>query len=181
MVMKNFKPFGPNKEENIQRVEKGEKVKFPADYREFLLTVGGGIYPQVKNPNAGPEDNVLYDKKPLGFKFRSDGEWILDRFEILYGCLRNGHPEYDIESRLWVWDANEDDYENPDKIIPIGRTQYGNTLVLLLNKKEYGNVGYWDAKEIVDNPDGDYGITILTNTFTEFLEKLNDESLKGKN
>ena len=48
MIVKNLKPFGPNKEENIQRVEMGEKVKFPADYREFLLTIGGGIFCRVR-------------------------------------------------------------------------------------------------------------------------------------
>ena len=80
MMIKNLKPFGPNKEENIQRVENGEDVKFPEDYREFLLTIGGGIFHQVRNPNAGLEDGVTDLVKATGKTLPIDLKFYLAAF-----------------------------------------------------------------------------------------------------
>lgn len=176
MMIKNLKPFGPNKEENILRVETGEDVKFPEDYREFLLTIGGGIFHQVRNPNAGLEDGVTdSDFRPIGIPCESNGEKFTDRFEILFGCIRQQNLKYDIENTLWQWDGSEEAYGNSEKVIPIGRTEYGNTLIMFLNKKEYGQVVYYDHECLLDDFDGEPGLYILANSFTEFVEILNDK------
>ncbi len=167
--MKHLEPFGPNAEENIRRVEKGEKVKFPADYREFLLTIGGGVFPTVQD---SPEENR---PELLRISGQSDGETIDDRIRVLFGCIHEQNWHYDIEGNLRLMFGSED---NPHKIIPIALTDHQNMFVMMLNKrkKDCGYIYYYDMQALFDISEGDDNcFYYLADNFTEFAELINNE------
>ena len=168
MYVENLEPVGPNKEENIRRVENGEEVKFPADYREFLLTVGGGMFPNVREL---PKENR---PKILGISALSDGVEFFDRIRALFGCICEQNLKYDIENTLWQWDWDEEAIENPYKIIPIGISECGNLFVMELSKEYYGNISYVDRQELFDiTKEEEAYFFPIADSFTELLEMIN--------
>ena len=133
--------------ESINSVERKYQISLPSDYRKFLLIHSGAI----PEPNyVGSLDGI--DDKGIGVRrFYSTSELI-----DMYNLMANRIPE---------------------KTIPIADAECGNHI--LLSTGNQNSVYFWDHEyEAEEDQKADYqNMTLLAQSFNEFLEKLVPDNL----
>ncbi len=132
----------PITKNNINKVEKYFKIKFPTDYSDFILKNNGG--------------------KPLKkyFKTKDKKEHIL---ESLISLISTKDSQSLIKTYLNVSDRL------PKKIIPIGLDPFGNFICFDFNQSS-PSICFWDHEIAFKNPSK--SIIKIASSFTEFLNSL---------
>ncbi|MGE6599596.1 SMI1/KNR4 family protein [Bacillus proteolyticus] len=131
---------------DVENFELEQNIKFPKEYKEFLLTFNGG-YPQLSL-----------------FKISEEGESIVN---VFYGL--NISKSYDELSNAYESLGGE----IPEGFISIGDDSGGNQICLGVNDEYYGKL-YFGFHGIEDN-DEVSNMFFLANNFREFLNNLYDE------
>jgi cell wall assembly regulator SMI1 len=135
----------------VSRFEKKIGFILPNDFKDFLYEFNGGL------TEEGSDVFFINDRKKNS---------MIDKF---FGL--DLKPSSNIE---YLLDYYSDRF--PKGIIPIGEDPGGNYICLNVNEgKDYGKVYFYDHE--VDNEDGQgnatwANLTLIADTFTEFLEKL---------
>ncbi|RYZ87165.1 MAG: SMI1/KNR4 family protein [Proteobacteria bacterium] len=141
----------------ISRFEKLIGNKLPADYRYYIKNFRGGFldgyigYPMIENERStsGGIDSF--------FGLNSDDRYSLIRYYTMY-CIE--------QKRMMPG------------MIPIGQDGGGNYVCLLLSKKDYGKIYFWDHELEVDFDDPGESEEAFRNlywiadSFTEFANSL---------
>jgi hypothetical protein len=121
-------------EAEVAALEAKIKVRFPDDFRKFLLTYNGGYFrdPVITPTTEGcPEDALIF-----------------------ISGLRPSHPEAELgnEVDLAMFDDND-----PPQLLPIGATPLGSLIVLDVVRDEdgFGNIyfkqAFGDCYYLADN------------------------------
>lgn len=141
--------------EKISTVEKSLGIKFPEDYKEFIIHDNGGI----------PEKDMLYDfyDEVTGLENTS----VIRRFFSI--CIDNGnifkHNLIDICKTM-----REEGTITKD-MIPIADDPTGNPICISLNEDDYGVV-YYLNHEYEDADTGYLVKSIISDSFKKFLDDL---------
>lgn len=142
--------FGGLSTKRLKNFEEKHILRLPVDYRCFLLKNNGGY---IENGNFLIND--------------FQGE---DRIEVFHGLdlkQRFSNIEYLIETYSDRFNV---------KVLPIGHDGGGNFICLDVNEgQNYGKVYFYDNEVDNENDDGSLNrdnLYLISNSFTEFLEKL---------
>ncbi|RZK10710.1 MAG: SMI1/KNR4 family protein [Flavobacterium sp.] len=141
----------------VTRFEKVIGFKLPNDYRNFLLNYRGGFLGEA----------LIYD-------FIENGENTIGGIESIYGFCENK------DNSLYKYYKDYcDDYKRMMLgMIPIGDDGSGNYICLLLAKKDFGKIYFWDHEWEVDFNDPEESQEAFRNchwiadSFTEFTKSI---------
>lgn len=142
-----LKQFAGIKDDEINEIEKKLKVKFPKDYREFLLKYNGGIV-EKNNKNAinvkNIEENIVID--------------------VLFGIVEKE------ESDIYYWNQQmkEDMMEGA---VLIGDDIIQGFIVMFCHDDNKG-IYYWDDAYNFQNSDDENNMYWIANSFNEFIKLL---------
>lgn len=105
-------------EADVGALERKLEIKFPSDYRNFLLNHNGGHFSDPRFTTKG---------RPR----------MKDGLTFLNG-IRASHPSEELASDgdLALFDNND-----PIEILPIGYTFMGNLIFIILHRDDFGVVG----------------------------------------
>ena len=143
-------PYGPLSEQRLRALEERIGTSLPADYREFLLRYNGGV------------------PRPRGFWIVSGRE--ADTVWRLYG-LHDGPTWSSIDDYIDLPDW----YSIPKGLLAIGDDGVGNHICLRVDEEDAGAVYFWDHELRAPGMGDSYqGITRIANSFTDFLDMLED-------
>lgn len=116
----------PCKLEQIKEIEKINNVKFPEDYKEFLLKYNGGAVV----PNYPKSENSKVDIFPL------------ERFFSVGDIKIISTSKYSELRELIMEDYDEELFEfNPEKLVLIGQCERGN-LLIYCGEDDFGRICY---------------------------------------
>ena len=148
MKIENANPFGTLSAERLAAFERELGGKLPASYRAFLLAYNGG--------------------KPIPCHFLISEAEGTDLLDNVYG-LHDG-PAY---ARL---DAAWEVYKGriPAALLPIADDPFGNVICLGRFGAYAGKVYFWDHELELDRRSPFGNVTLIANTFTDFLAALRD-------
>ncbi|MEY8747004.1 SMI1/KNR4 family protein [Paenibacillus tundrae] len=133
--------------EEINEFQQKLNLRFPEQYKNFLLESNGG------------------DPSPSMFKISDEqGEGVLN---IFYGI---GDMYSNLEEYIDIYEGRL-----PSGFIPIGNDPSGNVICLGLSEKYYSNIFFWDHEQESDNPDDMSNMSFLANDLNEFLNSLYDD------
>jgi hypothetical protein len=140
--------FEPATAESIQAFEVALSVTLPADYKEFLRTINGGV-PEPQCFNVPERDDALC--------------------AILYS-IRNSRQPGDLE-----WEQGEASQWDPlpAGMVAIGHDPGGNTFLIATSGKNVGTIYFWDRNGLWVREDGRNTFPVAT-SFTAFLSGLRD-------
>jgi len=140
---------GPTSNEEVARFESQAGITLPADYREFLLTHGGGV--------PAPDTFQLADGSDESFV---DQLYYLDKKFDDYGNL------------LHIRGVFSDVY--PEKLVMIGRDPLGNQICLFLSGPRQGAVGLWyhEYGSVQNDQELEEAVKVISGSFAEFLASL---------
>jgi len=130
-------------------IEEFWRFGLPKDYREYLLEF----------------NRKMPEKLKFDFKDKSDGSTL----HSLYGFEKGGYnillASKDMGSRYI------------DTMLPIGNDVYGNRILLTVKGKDRNKVFFWDHEmESEDDEEPSYdNLTLIADSFTEFMESLYDD------
>lgn len=131
------------RDEDIVTFELRHNVKFPADYREFMLEYNGGNF------------TGNYFQSPSGIEF------VIQK---IYSLGEGGHRDLNVH---YMQDDCPKAYANG--IIVIGRDVGGGCLLLAMRGKESGTIYYLDDEELL-RPSSGY--VKIAESFSEFMDGL---------
>jgi cell wall assembly regulator SMI1 len=141
-------------EENIIKIENDLDIKFPKDYKNFMININGGV----------PEEDMLYDfydevseieNTSIIREFFSlyvDDTILKNNLKIIYNTMKN---EKTISADM----------------IPIADDPAGNIIGLSLNKDDYGFI-YYLNHEFEDVETGYLIKSKIANSFKDFIDNL---------
>ena len=141
-------------EELICDFEKQLGIELPHDYREFMKKNNGG---------------------------EPDGNWSFDFFE--FGSSEQTSSVVRYFERIYLEETMEDDDlkagyaallesgQIPINYLPIADDPFGNIIFLCIDTKNYGKV-YFGNSELEDPDTGFLVTSLISDTFSEFLDKL---------
>jgi len=141
---------------DIDAVQNRLYIKFPEDYRQYLLKYNGG-QPQRSllfglgtsvEPYSAFSSSIHYF-----YALYNDSEDHYDNFEDFFHILKGRMPTH---------------------IFPIARDLAGNQICISSGFDDYGYIYFWDHEEEADeDEEPDYrNLTLLSKSFKEFIEKL---------
>ncbi len=109
-------------QEQIASLERRINVKFPGDYRQFLLEYNGGYFsePEVRTPNGDCPQFALWQLYGIG-------------------ALHRG-AELGRLSSVALFDDND-----PPQVVPIGCTGMGSLIVLATRPEDRGTIFFKEA------------------------------------
>ncbi|MBZ0320168.1 MAG: SMI1/KNR4 family protein [Anaerolineae bacterium] len=117
----------PITDADIQAVEQQLNIKFPDDYRRFLLAHNGG------RPKLGvfliPDDPIPNQSSILNWFY------CIDPTDYNYDILRNAEI---FKDRM------------PPEFIPIGEDPGGNQICLVISGEDKGMIFFWDHEQEMD-------------------------------
>lgn len=144
--MHKIKGFGTLSMQEIIRLEKEMQLKFPEDYKQFLVNKNGGV----------PAENYLSMVIP------SNGE------EIVLGALLgiNENNNFDLES----WHKEYGD-ELMESSLIIG-TEYGSGLFVLICEGDQEGVYFWDNGQELEGSSDEEDVYKLATSFGTFISGL---------
>ena len=147
-LQKNFGVSQGNCEDDVRNIEDSIDVKFPNDYREFLLTYNGGV----------PE--------PSCFLISNHPEEILP-IQLFFGI------ETSSISVSIIWNFKNYRDRVPDNLLPIGCSDFNDLICLDLYENNYGHIVFWDltgecGKHNLNN------VYEICDSFSDFLSLLID-------
>lgn len=155
-MLQKIKPLGKsdgisqeNLDEDIKSLEYNLGVRLPDDYKSFLLSHNGG----VPTPSSFPV--LSHPEKNLPI-------------QLFFGI------ETSIVSVSISWNFETYKERIPDNSLPIGCSDFGDLICLVLSEDDYGWVIFWDltgerGKDNLDN------VHKICGSFSEFLHLLTDE------
>ena len=143
-------PHGTLSEDRLVRFENQFGLLLPVDYREFLLEYNGGrpvpAFFWIKNKQDGTRVHQFYGLYD---------QLIPASLEARMGANRHGIPT---------------------ALMPIGDDGIGNLICLGLGWTEFGRIYFLDHDlHPAETPEGWEGITLLADSFGEFLASLQEE------
>jgi hypothetical protein len=143
-------------EADIEQAEANLGVRFPDDYRRFLLELNGGR----------PE------REYSAFPFRTGGGSVVHTFVGIKPALKSNDLE---RTTLDEWDT--EDYPMPRTLIVIGDDVYGDILCLGVAGEELNKVYFRDMDRLPENPPTKpwammKGYFKVADSFAEFLSLL---------
>ena len=144
MILKQFNCI---KEEQINEIERLLKIKFPEDYRAFLLKNNGGVV--EKN-----EENVIQVKN-------IEEEIIID---VLFGIVEKE------ESDICYWNQKMIEDMLKDALI-IGDDIIQGFIVMLCSGENKG-IYYWDDAYNFQNSNDENNMYWIADSFDEFIKLL---------
>jgi hypothetical protein len=158
--------FIPMSEGNLALLEERLRCRFPADYRQFLMTYGV----------CGPKNIVEFTfvNKPCCRNAKG-------HVAVFYGPQTKIDEAYSLQTRIEFFSRRI-----PDTLIPIADTGIGNQICLGIKGNEAGKIYFWDIQnEPPDEEDylEDYGIPrspgamfhnvhLIAESFEDFLQRL---------
>lgn len=159
VVSKNLEQDGYKPSEKvIKKFEKKIKESLPKDYRDFLSQTNGG---ELTNT--------------LVYPFTENGRATHEGITVFYGLSEDGDGSLDENFEIFR-DKKEPRMLN--YMIPIGEDEGGNQIVILLNKKEFGHVYFWDHEfdlsSLEKGDDERENCHLIAKSFTEFLNLLRE-------
>lgn len=143
-----IKSFGKTVENDIKSLEKVLNIKFPNDYKDFLLKTNGGSI-----PNDNTNEIVLKNIKKI------------INIDILYG-VNTDNSCFDIE--YWTKKYIDDLFE---KTVIIGDSLQNGFIVMICDGNNDG-VYYYDDSYYFDESNDENNVYIISNNFTEFLDMI---------
>ena len=146
--------FGGLTLEKLKEFEQTFGIKLPDDYRSFLLKYNGGV----------PEPGIV--------DFIEHGENQSDVVNYLCG-IHSGEYWASLE---WYMDMYKG--RIPAGFIPFGYDPGGNLYLISVEGEHPGKVYFWDHENeagIFDEEPGLKNMSFISNSFTEFLDKLRPE------
>ena len=147
--MKMRKVFGGVSPNKIEALETQYDFHLPQDYREFLLTVGGGTAQGIDPTNCIPLEK-LHDAVEVG---------------VLYG-LDVKTDASDI--KYWMSEYGDEIWEHS---VLIGSTQGGSSYVLMCEGEDTG-VWFWDDCWEYEATNEKKNTYFVAKSFTEFINLL---------
>ena len=139
------------KEQDIGEFERRTGLKFPPQYRAWLLRYNGGR----------PE--------PKGFRYKYESGPYTDSCVAWFFNL--GDAKYErLEGELRVY-KNPDDKRLPDELIPFARDPFGNLICISMCGENQGKVYFWDHEE-EDTPPSYRNCHLIADSFDEFIAAL---------
>lgn len=148
MILEQFNDI---KKEKIDKVEKKLKIKFPEDYREFLLEYNGGIV-EKNEENSIRVQNI-------------EEEIIVD---VLFGIVE----EEEADICYWNQQMKEDML---DGALIIGDDIIQGFIVIICYGENKG-VYYWDDAYNFKNSDDENNMYWIASSFNEFIKLLGKRS-----
>ncbi|AQY50278.1 SMI1/KNR4 family protein [Listeria sp. FSL L7-1582] len=147
--MHKIKGFGTLSMQEIIRLEKEMQLKFPEDYKQFLVNKNGGV----------PAENYLSMIIP------SNGE------EIVLGALLgvNENDNFDLES--WYKEYGD---ELMESALIIG-TEYGSGLFILICEGDQEGIYFWDNGQELEGSSDEENVYKLATPFSTFISGLKPE------
>ena len=143
-------PHGRLSEDKLIQFENRFGLLLPPDYREFLLGYNGGP--------AGPAFFWIKDKQ--------DGTSVKQFYGLYEHVIPSSLETHIGASRQGI----------PTALMPIGDDGTGSLICLGLGWSEFGRIYFLDHElRPRETPEGWMGITLLANSFTEFLSALQEE------
>lgn len=159
----NFtRPFTSISENDLIKFENDKSLKLPEEYRKFLLKHNGGYWPE---------------KNSFNFINRADGSDI----QYFYG-VNLPNKEKECYTSL-DQNANSSGEDFPSKYLAIGTDSGGNQILLNI---ENGQVCFCDHEIMFDEDEGEDvetfedNITLISNSFTDFIDGLYDYILEDE-
>ena len=146
--MKMLKIYGGLAPEKIDAMEKEFNLHLPADYRQFLLEVGGGVADEDEYNEIRVED--LNDAISVA---------------VLYG-IGNQPAHCSIEKAMRDYGD-----EIPTNSVIFGHECYGSYLVLECDGENAG-VWFWDDCCEYEATTEESGVYFVADSFTEFINLL---------
>lgn len=146
--MKMLKIYGGLAPEKIDAMEKEFNLHLPADYRQFLLEVGGGVADEDEDNEIRVED--LNDAISVA---------------VLYG-IGNQPAHCSIEKAMRDYGD-----EIPPNSVIFGHECYGSYLVLECDGENAG-VWFWDDCCEYEATTEEFGVYFVADSFTEFINLL---------
>jgi hypothetical protein len=146
-------PKRPTSDAEIDALEARLKIKFPMDYRLWLLKYNGGR----------PTPNRFQQKGKSGPYTDSLVAWFLAIHDGKYSNLESKFKNLKVfQKRL------------PENLVAIADDPFGNEICITVAGKDYGAVYFWDHEE--EGPEGvepDYrNCHLVADSFTEFINNL---------
>ena len=177
MNIKNMNIFGGLTSKQIEKLEKEVSLPLPADYREFLMCIGGASVDEEEFNVTYPEayltkltaDQIDPEKSHLVLvPDLKTHVWVRE----LYG-YQNCPTSVEITSRMK--DLAD---ELIDGVLLIGESFQNGYFILLCKDEggEEGSVYYWNADYMFQDPDDENNTYWVADSFTEFLQMLNGET-----
>ena len=146
--MKMLKIYGGLAPEKIDAMEKEFNLHLPADYRQFLLEVGGGVADEDEYNEIRVED--LNDAISVA---------------VLYG-IGNQPAHCSIDKAMRDYGD-----EIPPNSVIFGHECYGSYLVLECDGENAG-VWFWDDCCEYEATTEEFGVYFVADSFTEFINLL---------
>jgi hypothetical protein len=159
----NFtRSFTSINENDLIKFENDKCLNLPKEYRNFLLKYNGGYWPE---------------KNSFNFINRADGSDI----QYFYGVNLPNKEKESSTSLDYQAEASGEDF--PSKYLAIANDSGGNQILLnLINGKVY----FWDHEIMFDEEEGEDAetfednITLISNSFKDFIDGLYDYILDDK-
>ena len=139
----------------IEAFETEIGMVFPLDFKNFYLKSNGG-YPE-KELYTGP----FLEKNPnTGDVFEQDTD--VDKFFSLN------------EIKFEYGDILDEEYI-PNAYVPFARTSFGNLLLIRIDECDlYGHI-FFSNHDLFDSNINQFTITMVCNSFDEFIDRLEEE------
>ena len=137
--------------ESILKIfERDWEFKLPSGYREFLLKHNGGT------PNL---DCFTFENEP-------------DNGSIIQ-CFFGIYPDhnYDLIETIKTYKVREN--RLPKRLFPIANDCGGNLICISVMNPDRGKIYFWDHEQETDPPD-DSNLTLIANSFEDFLDGLHE-------
>ena len=156
MVINLTKTGPPLSEADLQGVEQRYGLKFPLDYRQFLLRFNGG--------------------KPDKCLFRFKGKRVYSEC-VHYFLSMSDNP--DISFHVYYKSYKIDSKRLQPDVIPVAFDPGGNLICLSVAGKNVGTVFFWDHEQETSER-GEFGKNqrVIAGSFREFLGGLKFEARK---
>lgn len=141
-------------EEQVRDFEKQLGIELPQDYKEFMLNNNGGE----------PDGNWAFDF----FEYNSSEKTssIVKYFEKIY--LEETMENDDLRAG---YKALVDSEQISTNYLPIADDPFGNIIFICVGTEKHGKV-FFGNSELEDPETGYLVVSLIADSFTEFLEKL---------
>lgn len=146
--IRNF--HGPLEESVLEGFESKWNIKFPKEYRNFLLEYNGGI--------PYPASFSLIKKTTLIDSLISE----IRNFMAISTNWQNSKLDYG-SNMDWLYSVYRNRFDMPKHMLPIAIADLG-VVCISINEKDYGKIYFWETES--------EQFQLISNSFKEFLESL---------
>ena len=147
-------------ENDIDIFERKHQVNLPKDYKQFMLTFGGG---RVSENFDNFESSKKSSDLPIDNMFS-----FIENDEV-------STLEKEIETyKTTGWSIGNKDYELPSGLLPIGDDCFGNYYYMGIHKQNHGKIYWWshDGDGVKGYKETSMNVYYLSSSFSNFISKL---------